>query len=95
MTTVTLSELLTARDESLRIRPARGRLLAARIRRWGRESAFPAAARILAALVSLLYQHGIVLSGCTAFVIAAGTISATLAWFVAGAALFFLEARRR
>lgn len=95
MTTVTLAELLTHRDESLRVSPHRGRLLAGRLARWVSSAALPGARALLAAVIRLLHLHGLVLSGCVALVISAATLSVTLAWFVAGAAFFFLEARRR
>lgn len=95
MSVVTLAELLTHRDESIRVSPQRGRVLAIRLARWVSAAAFPASARAIGMLLHFLNLHGLVLSACAAFVIAAATLSVTLAWFVAGAALFFLEARRR
>jgi hypothetical protein len=98
MTVVTLSELLGARDESLRVQPRAGHAIAARLKTALGALSRGVGSRVTVLLISLLrlaHLHGLVLSGCTAFVIAAATLSATLAWFTAGAALFFLEARRR
>lgn len=94
MTTATLSELLGVRDESLRVRPARTPALTL-LRRRIRALDLAPARRAL--LVSLLFvsRHGLVLSGCTAVVIAAATLSTTVAWIMVGASMFFLEARRR
>jgi hypothetical protein len=94
MTVVTLHELLSRRDESLVYhRPHLAGLtrLAHKIRH------IDLAPTWRALLVSLLFvaRHALVLGGCTAIVIAAVTVSATLGWVAAGAALFFLEARRR
>lgn len=94
MTTATLSELLSIRDESLRVRSARRPMFTLLVRRLRRINLVPARAALLTAL-AFVTKHGLVLSGCTALVIAAGTLSATAAWIMGGVSLFFLEARRR
>jgi hypothetical protein len=96
VTTVSLAELLAARDESLRARPTP--LLARWARRLARIDLRPVW-RICVMVVLHMFgfgmRHGLVLAACTAFVVGAATLSATAAWITAGAALVFLEARRR
>lgn len=94
MTTVSLSELLSIRDESIRVRPAGRPLFAPLLRRLRRISLRPARLALLAVL-AFVTKHGLVLSGCAALVISAATLSVTAAWIMAGLSLFFLEARRR
>lgn len=94
MTTVSLSELLSIRDDSLRVTRERrryGALIMARLR------AVDLSPVRRALLVSLLFltRHALVLSGCAAVVTAAAMITPALGWLTTGAALFFLEARRR
>jgi hypothetical protein len=96
VTTVSLAELLAARDDSLRVR--RSPLLARLLVKARRIDVRPALrALAIAAIVVFRFgvRHGLVLAACTAFVVGAATLSITAAWAVAGAALFFLEARRR
>lgn len=98
MTTVSLSELLGARDESLAVRPvAPGWLSLAwrRVRglRW--RAGVTRVALAVVALVALLHRHGLVLAGLASFVIAAATIAPVAAWIVAGVSLLFLEVRRK
>lgn len=98
MTVVTLSELLSARDESLAIRSTRPAWLS---RAWARarEVNYGAIiARLLAtvlALAGFASKHGLVLAGLITFVIAAALLSVVAAWIVAGVSLLFLEVRRR
>lgn len=102
MTTVTLSALLNARDESLAVRRSRPVWLS---RAWARLRQVEYAAvtaRVMAALVACaltlasgIVRHGLVLAGLGAFVIAAASLSAVAGWAVAGAGLLFLEVRRR
>lgn len=103
MTVVTLGELLSARDDSLRVsartHPAwitalRHRLARVDLRRvTARVGAMVAAA--LLALAGLLHRHGLVLAGLASFVVAAALLSAVAALVVAGVSLLFLEVRRR
>lgn len=103
MTTVSLSELLSARDESLAVqrtalrtvRFAMARALAW-MRSLGWSGRFAHVVTVVAlALAGFLSRHALVLAGCAAFVIAAAMFAAIAGWLVAGVALFFLEARRR
>ena len=94
MTTVSLSELLSIRDESIAVRRAHTPALVSLLRRIRRIDLAPAR-RLLAVLALLVTKHGLVLSGCAALVIAASTLSTTAAWIMGGISLFFLEARRR
>lgn len=98
MTVVSLQELLTRRDESLRYeRPARP-VMARALARIRAVDLAPVR-RVL--LVSLLFtagmvsRHALVLAGCAALVISAAIISPSLGWLAGAGALFFLEARRR
>lgn len=101
MTTVTLSELLSARDESLTIHRSAWRAPRWLTRSWAwarevgsvRVGAWVVA--IALTLAGLLHRHGLVLGGLTAFVVAAATVAPALAWVVAGVSLLFLEVRRR
>lgn len=98
MTTVSLSELLAVRDESIasnrvpRVHPI--------ARAYARLRAIPLAParRVLAlaalAVLGFTVRHALVLAGCSAFVIAAAMLTPIAGWAVAGLALFFLEARR-
>lgn len=101
MTTVTLAELLSVRDESIALRrPSRAwRFAMARIVARGHALNWkPARAALMAAVLSLagfLSTHVLVIAGCAAFVIGAAIVAPVAGWIVAGAALFFLEARRR
>lgn len=98
MSTATLSELMAGQRESLRARaprPSAAHRLLVRARAIDLRPALRLALTVLAAVLGFVNRHGIVLAACTALVIASATLSATLAWFVTGAALFFLEARRR
>lgn len=98
MSTATLAELMAGQRRDLASRAPRPSPMALFIARLRRMDLRPA---LRLALVSLLFvarfvnRHGIVLSACTAVVIGSCTISLTLGLFTAGAALFFLEARRR
>lgn len=96
MTTVTLANLMRARDDSLRARPTP---LLARLLRKVRGLTLAPVWRVLAVAVlagaGFVSRHGLVLAACTAIVVGAATLSAMAAWITAGAALFFLEARRR
>jgi hypothetical protein len=97
MTTVSLSELLSMRDESLAVSPARPDWISAAWRRV-RLSWRVVAARVALAvltLAALLQRHGLVLAGLASFVIAASIVSALAAWIMAGVSLLFLEVRRK
>lgn len=94
MTTVSLAELLSIRDESIAVRPARRPMLVSLLRRIRRIDLAPARA-LLTVLVTLVMKHGLVLSGCAAAVAAASTLSVTATWIMVALSLFFLEARRR
>lgn len=103
MTTVSLSELLSARDESLAVRRTRP-AWHSRALTWMRAFDWSAVRTgrfahvvtvVVLALAGFLSRHALVLAGCAAFVIAAALLSAVAGWVVAGVALFFLEARRR
>lgn len=92
MTTVSLSDLLNARDESIRIPHARrSALRTLRIRLHAPAWLRPA----LILLATFSAEHGLVLCGCAAVVTSAAMLSIKLGWLVAGLAFFFLEARRR
>jgi hypothetical protein len=98
MTTVTLSELLSARDESIALRRTRPRWHArvlARVRATDWKPARVGLMAVVLAVAGFLSKHAIVLAGCAAFVVAAAIITPVAGWAVAGVALFFLEARRR
>lgn len=98
MTTVTLSELLSTRNESLVARRTRSRWHAralARVRATDWKPVMTVAAAVVLAVAGFLSRHALVLAGCVAFVIGAALVSAVAGWAVAGVALFFLEARRR
>jgi uncharacterized membrane protein YhaH (DUF805 family) len=94
VSTATLSELLGARNESLYARPAHEPALTLLIRRLRRIDLSPAR-RALLALLLVITKHGLVLSGCTALIIAASTLSVTATWIMVAISMFFLEARRR
>lgn len=98
MTTVPLSVLLRERDESLMVTRARGSALR-RVMSWIRALDWtPARKALLVGLLSVagvLSRHGLVVAGLAAFVVAAATLSVTLAWVAGGAGLLFLEVRRR
>lgn len=94
MTVVSLHELLTVRDQSLRVTRSRPRL---RIK-FPAVRLMPVWTFVLTIVTTVGYQihrHGLVLGGCAAFVIAAGMVSPIAALITLGLALFFLEARRR
>lgn len=96
MTTVTLSALLQARDESLRVArtPAWRKALS-----WVRRIDIAPLRRAL--LVALLAafgfttRHALVVAGLGALVAGAATVSPLAAWLTAGVSLLFLEVRRR
>ncbi len=94
MTTVTLGELLTRRDESMRAPKVRRRPLAIAWRRLKRIDLAPARV-LMVVIATFALRHTLVLAGCSAFVISAAMMSPIAGWSVAGLALFFLEARRR
>lgn len=98
MTTVPLSVLLRGRDESLMVtrtrRPALRRALS-QVRAYDWTPARRALLVSLLAVAGVLSRHGLVVAGLAAFVIAAATVSLTLAWAAGGAGLLFLEVRRR
>jgi hypothetical protein len=94
MTVVTLHDLLARRDESMaapKVRALALRRLARRIRRIDLAPAW----RALVLAMIFISRHVLVLAGCAAIVISAAIVSSSLGWLAAGAALFFLEARRR
>jgi len=98
MTTVTLAQLLSARDESIALRRERVRWhvrALARVRAWDVRPAARALLAVVLAVAGLLSKHGLVLGGCASFVIGAAIVTPVAGWIVAGVALFFLEARRR
>lgn len=98
MTTVTLATLMQARDESLAIRRARPAWLSRAIARVRQVALTTVTARITVAallLAGFVTRHGLVLAGLSAFVIAAALAAPIAGWVVAGAALLFLEVRRR
>lgn len=98
MTTVTLAELLSARDESLTWRREGVRWHARVLERVRALEWKPVAAFLMVAVVAaagFFSRHGLVLSGCASFVIGAAIVTPVAGWITAGVALFFLEARRR
>ncbi len=102
MTVVTLGELLSARDESLRVERARLAWLSVLRRRVARVDLRRVTARVgalfavsLLTLAGLAERHGLVLAGLAAFVVAAAMLSTVAAFIVAGVSLLFLEVRRR
>ena len=98
MTVVTLSELMRTQRESLAARPPRPSLLAVLARRIRALDLAPARRATLATILAIagfISRHALVLGGCSAVVISAATVSATLGWFATATSLFFLEARRR
>lgn len=98
MTTVPLSVLLRERDESLmvtRTRPSALRRAMSRARAYDWTPARRALLVSLLAVAGALSRHGLVVAGLAAFVVAAATVSLTLAWVAGGAGLLFLEVRRR
>lgn len=98
MTTVTLSALLDARNESLRVPRASGVARVQTVLRAlsrGLRPVFAGLVIALAAVAGFTFRHGLVLAGCAALVVGAATLSITAAWVVAAGSLFFLEARRR
>ena len=98
MTTVTLAQLLSARDASITLRRERPRWHVRALSRVRATDWKPVAAALLAAVLAVagfLSRHGLVLGGCASFVIGAAIVTPVAGWIVAGVALFFLEARRR
>jgi len=98
MTTVSLSELLSLRDDSLAVAPVRPSRVAAawrRVRSLGWSVAAARVAMAVVTLAALLNRHGLVLAGLASFVVAASLVSALAAWIVAGVSLLFLEVRRK
>lgn len=96
MTTVTLSALRGARDESLRVQRSPWAVRAwRRVRTVDWAPATARMARFLVVLAGFLHKHLIVVAAVGAFVVAAATVSTGLAWLVAGTGLLFLEVRRR
>ena len=94
MTTVSLSELLGVRDESLRVTRERRRYAAMILARLRLIDLTPARRALLVSLL-FLSRHTLVLAGCAAMVISAAMITPFLGWLAAGLGFFFLEARRR
>ncbi len=96
MTTVTLSDLLDARNESIYVRPRAGfRAHARRAYVFLRRPRFAWLAPLVSLLVGFVARHALVLFGCAAVVTSACMVSIKLGWLIAGLAFFFLEARRR
>lgn len=96
---LTLGERLKLRDASLTIKIGAIALAALRAKRLLR-AASSGMYRVIVTLVSLLAvlvsRHGLVLAGLTAFTAAAWIGAGMVAGLVVlGAALFFLEARRK
>lgn len=91
---VTLGALLAARDASLAVRAGARMKIAAAI-----GVAAGQVRRLVVTLLTLtvagLLRHGLVLGGLAAWVWAAWSFSPLAGQIAAGAALFFLEARRR
>ncbi len=98
---VSLASLLAIRDASLAVRPStRSRIKAAIGVAAGSAGAgigkvWRLTATLLTLVLSGLLRHGLVLGGLSAWVWAAWSVSALAGGVVLGAALFFLEARRR
>lgn len=90
MTTVSLSELLDIRDESIRVHPRRERLRL-RIPKVSLAWLVP----VITFIHSFIHKHILTLFGCAAVVTSAAIVSPALGWLAAGASFFFLEARRR
>lgn len=88
---MTLATLRRTRDESLVYRPSP----AARLRIALPRLNLAPAGRALLIVLTFALRHVLVVTGCCAAVIAAATLSATAAWIMVAASLFFLEARRR
>jgi len=98
MTTVTLSALLSARDESIALRRERARWhvrALARVRALEWKPVMTVLVVAAVAVAGFLSRHGLVLGGCASFVIGAAIVTPVAGWITAGVALFFLEARRR
>lgn len=98
MTTVTLQTLLRERDDaiaSIRTRPSVLTRLRHRLRAIDLHRVLRPLLLAALAVAGFTSRHGLVLAGCCALVIAAATLSATAAWIMTAASLFFLEARRR
>lgn len=90
MTTMTLATLRRQRNESMVYHPP----LLSRLRiALPRLTLRPVTAGLLV-ILGFAVRHGLVLAGCCAAVVAAATLSATAAWIMTAASLFFLEARR-
>lgn len=94
MTTVTLGDLLAARDEGMRVPKTRRRSFAIAWRRIKRINLAPTRA-LMVVIATFALRHTLVLAGCSAFVISAAMMSPIAGWATAGLALFFLEARRK
>jgi hypothetical protein len=94
MNTVTLGELLAARDEGMRVPKTKRRPFAIAWRRIKRINLAPARV-LMVVIATFALRHTLVLAGCAAFVIAASMMTPIAGWAVAGLALFFLEARRK
>lgn len=98
MTSVSLSALLDARNESLAVKRSRPAWHVRALKALRRVDWAPVTARVALVLLTLAgfgSRHGLVLAGCAAFVTAAAMLTPVAGWAVAGVALFFLEARRR
>lgn len=96
---LTLGERIAARDASIKIRIGALALAGLRAKR-ALKTASGAGVRFAVTLLSLLAvlisRHGLVLAGLTAFTAAAWIGAGMVAGLVVlGAALFFLEARRK
>lgn len=98
VTTVTLQALMRERDESIASIRAKPSALA-RLRHYLRAIDLRRTLRVpllaVLTIAGFVSRHGLVIGGCCALVIGAATLSATAAWIMAAASLFFLEARRR
>lgn len=98
---VSLASLLATRDASLAVRPnARSKIkaaigVAATMSARGVGRARRLVITLLTLTVSGLLRHGLVLGGLAAWVWAAWSFSTLAGQISIGAALFFLEARRR
>jgi hypothetical protein len=95
---LTLGERIAARDASIALKVGAIALAGLRAKRALR-TASSAAGRALVTLVSLLAvltaRHGLVLTGLTAFTLAAWQYGTVAGLITLGVALFFLELRRR
>lgn len=98
MTTVSLHELMTLRDEAIasnRVRPRPFARAYARVRRIDLAPARRRALLVIIRSVMFASAHGLVLAACCSFVIGAATLSPIAGWIMAGVSLLFLELRRR